>query len=108
MWVARGEVPQIPLFDVPNEVSSFGIESSDSGGSSEHVCPFGVFVPVQLSNCSGFKTHIDASELDRGRKLTNSGLTSQSALFDSKGISSPGAARLVHVSLDSLEATRTI
>lgn len=76
-----GEVPQVALLQVVDEVAALIVESSDTDLTVKNVCPLGLLVPVKLTNDALVEPHVDASELNAGGKLTDGGLSSPSSFL---------------------------
>jgi len=54
------EVPQIALFELVDEVATFEIQSCDTDLALENICPFSLDVPVEFTDHTLVKSHVDA------------------------------------------------
>src|SRR3954452_13600097 len=60
-----GETPQIPSANVIDEVATLRVDGRDPRAATEHVLPFGFFMPMHLAHparVARVETHIDAGE----------------------------------------------
>ncbi len=67
----RREVPQVALADVVDEGASLFVDGGDAGTPGEHVCPFGLLVPVHLTDTTGFQAHVDPGKFRGDRQLAH-------------------------------------
>lgn len=81
MGHAAGEVPQVALLEVLDEVAALVIESSDTYGAVEDVSPLGLLMPVQLADDALAQAHVDGGELARGGQLADGGLAGPSSFL---------------------------
>lgn len=84
MRYAAGEVPEIALLEVVDEVAAFVVKSSNANLSFKDVCPLGLLVPVKLTNNSLVKSHVDAGQLNASGQLANGSLSSPAALLNAR------------------------
>lgn len=70
-----GEVPEVTLLQVIDEVAALVVESSDAHLAIKHVGPFGLLVPVKLTDDALVESHVDSGELDTGGELTDGRLS---------------------------------
>jgi hypothetical protein len=65
VWDARREEPSLAFADIVLVSAKLLIDQCDPGSALEHVRPLPLLVPMQLSDCTGFKPHVDAGKLLR-------------------------------------------
>lgn len=70
-----GEVPQVTLLEVVDEVAALVVESSDAHLTVQDVSPFGLLVPVKLTDDALVESHVDSGKLDTGGELTDGRLS---------------------------------
>ena len=75
---AAGEVPQVALLEVVDEVAALVIDPRDADLAGQDVGPLGFFVPVELADGARVESHVDARQLDTGGQFADGGLTSPS------------------------------
>jgi hypothetical protein len=78
---ATGKIPQITNAHVVDEIMALSVDSGDACRSVKHICPFSLFVPMQLANAPGVETHIDAGNVLRDAKFALGYLTRPAAGF---------------------------
>lgn len=71
VWHTAGEVPQVTLLQVVDEVAALVVEGSDAHLAVKHVRPLGLLVPVELANDAFAQTHVDAGKLARSGQFTD-------------------------------------
>lgn len=59
MGHAAGEVPQVALLEVLDEVAALVVERGDTDGAVEDVGPLSLLVPVQLADDALAQAHVD-------------------------------------------------
>lgn len=69
-----GEVPQVALLQVINEVAALIVQRRNAHLAVENIGPLGLLVPVQLADDALAQTHVDAGEFARGGQLADGGL----------------------------------
>lgn len=77
-----GEVPQVALLQIVDEVAALVVKRRNAHLSVEHVRPLGLLVPMQFANDALAQAHVDASQLARGGQLTDCGLAGPAAFLD--------------------------
>jgi len=82
MWYAAGEIPQIALVCIADEVAPFVVESGDPDAALEDIGPLGFLVPVQFADGALVKSHVDGSQLDTRSQFAYRGLTGPSAFLE--------------------------
>src|SRR6476660_1489848 len=80
MWNAAGKIPEIADAHVIDKVSSLGVDGGDTGGTVQHVSPFGLLVPMQLAYAAGVEPHLNAGNRFRNAKLPLCDLTGPAAV----------------------------
>src|SRR6476660_9738474 len=73
------EVPDVARADVVNEVAPLGVNRGDAATAGEHVAPFGLLVPVHLTDTSGLEAHVQTGHFGGDRQLTHCYLTRPAA-----------------------------
>lgn len=66
-----GEVPQVTLLQIIDEVAALVVESSDAHLTIKHVSPFGLLMPVKLTDDALVESHVDSGKLDTGGELAD-------------------------------------
>jgi len=78
---AAGEVPQVALLEVVDEVAALVVEGRDADLAVEDVGPLGLLVPVQLADDAAVEAHVDAGQLDAGGQLAHRRLAGPAAFL---------------------------
>ncbi len=78
---AAGEVPQIALLEIVDEVPAFVVDRSHADLAIQHVCPLGLLVPMQLADDPLVQAHIHTRQLDAGAQLADGRLSGPSTFL---------------------------
>lgn len=82
MGHTTGEIPQVTLLEVVNEVAALVVDTSDADLPVEDIAPLGLLVPVELADDTLAEAHVDAGELAGGGQLADGRLAGPSSFLD--------------------------
>src|ERR1700744_5778078 len=96
MGQARREVPQIPFLQISDFRTSILVQNGDAAVSISHDRPFGLLVPMKLSDAVWPEPHVDASDRRGDFEVIRGNLPRPTAVLDSLGSKIEGSPKLRH------------